>query len=79
MAAPNCAADVKIQLTTVPRQTVQTKDNVSVEVDSVISWHVVSPYRAAYGINNLAVALVERARKCYSPFRCSLPQQLWEV
>ncbi|RSH88119.1 uncharacterized protein EHS24_000646 [Apiotrichum porosum] len=54
--------DVKIQLTTVPRQTVQTKDNVSVEVDSVISWHVVSPYRAAYGINNLAVALVERAQ-----------------
>ena len=25
--------DVKIQLTSVPRQTVQTKDNVSVEVD----------------------------------------------
>lgn len=32
-------ADVKIQLTSVPRQTVQTKDNVSVEVDSVICWH----------------------------------------
>lgn len=54
--------DVKIQLTTVPRQTVQTKDNVSVEIDSVISWHVVSPYRAAFGINNLAGALVERAQ-----------------
>ncbi|TXT06063.1 hypothetical protein VHUM_03536 [Vanrija humicola] len=54
--------DVKIQLTTVPRQTVQTKDNVSVEVDSVISWHVVSPYRAAFGINNLSYALVERAQ-----------------
>lgn len=45
-----------------PRQTVQTKDNVSVEIDSVISWHVVSPYRAAFGINNLAGALVERAQ-----------------
>jgi erythrocyte band 7 integral membrane protein len=31
--------DVKIQLTGVPRQMVQTKDNVSVDVDSVICWH----------------------------------------
>ncbi|EKD02890.1 stomatin-like protein [Trichosporon asahii var. asahii CBS 8904] len=54
--------DVKIQLTTVPPQTVQTKDNVSVIVDSVISWHIVSPYRAAFGINNLTMALVERAQ-----------------
>lgn len=49
-------------LTRSPRQNVQTKDNVSVEVDSVISWHVVSPYRAAFGINNLSYALVERAQ-----------------
>ncbi|RSH89456.1 hypothetical protein EHS25_002005 [Saitozyma podzolica] len=54
--------DVKIQLTPVPRQTVQTKDNVSVEVDSVICWHVVSPYRAAFGINDVRIALVERAQ-----------------
>ncbi|ORY27377.1 hypothetical protein BCR39DRAFT_538563 [Naematelia encephala] len=54
--------DVKIQLTQVPRQTVQTKDNVSVEVDSVICWHVISPYRAAFGINDVARALVERAQ-----------------
>ncbi|OCF33151.1 stomatin family protein [Kwoniella heveanensis BCC8398] len=54
--------DVKIQLTSVPRQTVQTKDNVSVEIDSVICWHVVSPYRAAFGINDVRTALVERAQ-----------------
>ncbi|RXK36669.1 stomatin family protein [Tremella mesenterica] len=54
--------DVKIQLTSVPRQTVQTKDNVSVDVDSVICWHVVSPYRAAFGINDVRWALVERAQ-----------------
>lgn len=54
--------DVKIQLTSVPRQTVQTKDNVSVEVDSVICWHVVSPFRAAFGINDVRMALVERAQ-----------------
>ena len=55
-------SDVKIQLTTVPRQTVQTKDNVSVEIDSVICWHVVSPYRAAFGINNVTTALMERSQ-----------------
>ncbi|WVR03279.1 hypothetical protein IAU60_000270 [Kwoniella sp. DSM 27419] len=54
--------DVKIQLTSVPRQMVQTKDNVSVDVDSVICWHVVSPYRAAFGINDVRTALVERAQ-----------------
>ncbi|WVQ93925.1 hypothetical protein IAU59_001003 [Kwoniella sp. CBS 9459] len=54
--------DVKIQLTSVPRQTVQTKDNVSVEIDSVVCWHVVSPYRAAFGINDVRTALVERAQ-----------------
>ncbi|ODO09100.1 hypothetical protein I350_02700 [Cryptococcus amylolentus CBS 6273] len=54
--------DVKIQLTGVPRQTVQTKDNVSVDVDSVICWHVISPYRAAYGISDVRSALVERAQ-----------------
>ncbi|KAJ9098769.1 hypothetical protein QFC21_004417 [Naganishia friedmannii] len=52
--------DVKIQLSTVPRQMVMTKDNV--DIDSVICWHVVSPYRAAYGINNVSNALVERAQ-----------------
>lgn len=41
---------------------VQTKDNVSVDVDSVICWHVISPYRAAFGINDVRTALVERAR-----------------
>jgi hypothetical protein len=35
-----------------------------VDIDSVICWHVVSPYRAAYGINNVSNALVERAREC---------------
>jgi len=54
--------DVKIQLTGVPRQMVQTKDNVSVDVDSVICWHVISPYRAAFGINDVRTALVERAQ-----------------
>ncbi|KAL7420316.1 hypothetical protein Q5752_005285 [Cryptotrichosporon argae] len=54
--------DVKIQLTNVPRQQVQTKDNVSVEIDSVICWHVISPHKAAFGIENVRLALMERAQ-----------------
>jgi erythrocyte band 7 integral membrane protein len=34
-----------------------------VDVDSVICWHVVSPYRAAFGIADVRTALVERARE----------------
>ena len=47
---------------------VQTKDNVSVDVDSVICWHVISPYRAAFGINDVRTALVERARTSPAQF-----------
>jgi erythrocyte band 7 integral membrane protein len=45
--------DVKIQLITVPQQRVTTKDNVSLELDSVIYWHVSNPYRAAFGIQDV--------------------------
>ena len=45
--------DVKIQLITVPQQKVTTKDNVSLELDSVIYWHVSNPYRAAFGIQDV--------------------------
>ncbi|KAJ9091091.1 hypothetical protein QFC19_009265 [Naganishia cerealis] len=34
----------------------------TVDIDSVICWHVVSPYRAAYGISNVSNALIERAQ-----------------
>jgi len=54
--------DVKIQITAVPRQTVMTKDNVNVQIDSVIYWHVTNPYKAAFGITDVRMALVERAQ-----------------
>ncbi|PWN86473.1 hypothetical protein FA10DRAFT_304948 [Acaromyces ingoldii] len=54
--------DVKIQLIIVPQQRVTTRDNVSIEVDSVIYWHVSNPYRAAYGIQDIHRSLVERAQ-----------------
>lgn len=54
--------DIKIQLVSVPRQNCVTKDNVSVEIEAVISWHVVQPYRAAFGVADVRNALVERAQ-----------------
>ncbi|KAH9049107.1 hypothetical protein EDB84DRAFT_1657678 [Lactarius hengduanensis] len=53
--------DVKIQIMPIGRQTVITRDNVNVEIDSVIYFHIVNPYRAAFGIVDLRQALVERS------------------
>lgn len=41
---------------------VMTKDNVNVEIDSVICWKITSPYRATFGILDVQSALVERAQ-----------------
>ncbi|KAI0846477.1 stomatin-like protein [Daldinia vernicosa] len=54
--------DVKIQIVEVPKQTCMTKDNVNVELTSVIYYHVTSPHKAAFGITNLRQALVERTQ-----------------
>ncbi|KAG9015398.1 hypothetical protein FRB94_000002 [Tulasnella sp. JGI-2019a] len=54
--------DVKIQIITIGRQTVITRDNVNVEIDSVIYFQIVNPYRAAFGITDLRQALIERAQ-----------------
>ncbi|KAJ8660062.1 hypothetical protein O0I10_004290 [Lichtheimia ornata] len=54
--------DMTIQITEVPKQEVMTRDNVSLGLESVLYWRVVAPYEAEYGIANVLVALVERAR-----------------
>ncbi|KAN0063905.1 hypothetical protein ACQY0O_003511 [Thecaphora frezii] len=54
--------DVKIMHAVIPRISVTTVDNVSVDLDSVIFWHVFNPYRAAYGISDVRDALIERAQ-----------------
>ncbi|KAF8179588.1 stomatin family protein [Mycena galopus ATCC 62051] len=54
--------DVKIQIIPIGRQTVITRDNVNVEIDSVIYYQINNPYRSAFGINNLRQALTERAQ-----------------
>ncbi|VDC04116.1 unnamed protein product [Peniophora sp. CBMAI 1063] len=54
--------DVKIQISSIGRQTVITRDNVNVDIDSVIYYQIVNPYRAAFGISDLRQALIERAQ-----------------
>jgi regulator of protease activity HflC (stomatin/prohibitin superfamily) len=54
--------DVRIQITPIGRQTVITRDNVNVEIDSVIYFQICNPYRAAFGITDLRQALTERAQ-----------------
>ncbi|KAG6919757.1 hypothetical protein DXG01_001591 [Tephrocybe rancida] len=54
--------DVKIQISPIGRQTVITRDNVNVEIDSVIYFQICNPYRAAFGITDLRQALIERAQ-----------------
>lgn len=54
--------DVKIQIVSIGRQTVITRDNVNVDIDSVIYFQITNPYRAAFGITDLRQALVERAQ-----------------
>jgi len=54
--------DVKIQIVEVPRQVCMTKDNVTLNLTSVIYYHIVSPHKAAFGISNIRQALIERTQ-----------------
>ncbi|CEL63913.1 Putative band 7 family protein R614 OS=Acanthamoeba polyphaga mimivirus GN=MIMI_R614 PE=3 SV=1 [Rhizoctonia solani AG-1 IB] len=54
--------DVKIQIASIGRQTVITRDNVNVEIESVIYYQITHPYRAAFGIADLRQALIERSQ-----------------
>ncbi|MDA2637408.1 SPFH/Band 7/PHB domain protein [Bacillus cereus] len=44
--------DLRIQQTNVPPQKVITKDNVQVEIDTIIFYQIVEPELATYGISN---------------------------
>ncbi|KAF7558844.1 hypothetical protein G7046_g5303 [Stylonectria norvegica] len=54
--------DVKIQTTEVPEQICMTKDNVTLRLTSVIYYHIIAPHKAAFGINNVRQALMERTQ-----------------
>eukprot|EP01022_Parablepharisma_sp_SALTPOND_P024141 TRINITY_DN530_c0_g1_i1.p1 TRINITY_DN530_c0_g1~~TRINITY_DN530_c0_g1_i1.p1 ORF type:complete len:338 (-),score=19.52 TRINITY_DN530_c0_g1_i1:63-1076(-) len=52
--------DIKIKISDVPRQMVMTKDNVSVDIDSVVYWHIMDPFVAMFHVQNVSSALMER-------------------
>jgi regulator of protease activity HflC (stomatin/prohibitin superfamily) len=54
--------DVKIQIVEVPKQVCMTKDNVTLQLTSVIYYHIISPHKAAFGITNVRQALIERTQ-----------------
>ncbi|KAL9935890.1 hypothetical protein V8E36_005467 [Tilletia maclaganii] len=54
--------DVKITLISIPRQVVLTADNLSIEVDSSLCYHISNPLRATFSVANVHQALSERAQ-----------------
>jgi erythrocyte band 7 integral membrane protein len=53
--------DIKIQIQGIPTQNLMTRDNVSVAIDSVLYYHIINPFKAAFGISSVSTALTERA------------------
>lgn len=49
-----------MQIIDIPRQSIMTKDNVTVRIDSVLYWHIVDPYQATYAVSDVQKALTER-------------------
>ncbi len=46
----------------IPRQICLTKDNVSIDIDSVLYWEIIDPYTAVYLISGVEKALIERTQ-----------------
>jgi erythrocyte band 7 integral membrane protein len=58
----NCKiVNVRIQFLDLPRQSVITKDNVSVNIDSILFYHVVDPFSSHFKIDNVIQSLNEKA------------------
>lgn len=54
--------NMKIQVVDIPAQVITTKDNVSVIIDSILYWHIQDPYSAAFLVNDVRQALIERTQ-----------------
>ncbi|KAJ2018045.1 hypothetical protein GGI03_005924 [Coemansia sp. RSA 2337] len=54
--------DTKIQIAALGKLPIVTKDNVSVEIEAVLYWHIIDPYLAIYGVSDVKQALTERTQ-----------------
>lgn len=52
--------DIKLQITDVPRQIVTTKDNVVINIDSVVYWRVLDPFVVKFHVADINSALMQR-------------------
>eukprot|EP00834_Sanchytrium_tribonematis_P001562 NODE_39_length_35218_cov_0.479655.p25 type:complete len:236 gc:universal NODE_39_length_35218_cov_0.479655:6525-7232(+) len=56
------AIDIRVKVEEIPKQYVMTRDNVGINVDSVLYWQVTDPYVAAFLIRDVRLALIERTQ-----------------
>ncbi|SAL98197.1 hypothetical protein [Absidia glauca] len=54
--------DTRTQVDQIPRQVIMTKDNVNVQIDSVLYWSIVDPYQSEFGVSHVHHALIERTQ-----------------
>ena len=54
--------NVQLQISPLPQQQVLTRDNVKIQIESVLSWSVKNPYRATFLVQDVRLALIERAQ-----------------
>ncbi|KAI8092704.1 stomatin family protein [Halteromyces radiatus] len=54
--------DIRVQVDQIPKQIIMTKDNVNVQIDSVLYWSIVDPYQSAFGVSDVHRALIERTQ-----------------
>ncbi|KAF9434463.1 hypothetical protein BGZ76_007985 [Entomortierella beljakovae] len=54
--------DIKIQIADIPQQVIMTKDNVNVQIDSVLYWHIINPSQSVFGVSDVRSALIERTQ-----------------
>ncbi|KAI8806748.1 hypothetical protein BJ742DRAFT_815157 [Cladochytrium replicatum] len=54
--------DIKIILSDIPSQSVMTKDNCNIQIDSVVYWHIIDPVTATFDVQDVQRALVERTQ-----------------
>lgn len=53
---------VRIRVMEIPQQVSMTKDNVNITLSSVIYYHVTSPHKAFFGVDDVTLALQERTQ-----------------
>ncbi|CAN6659479.1 hypothetical protein TRVA0_031S01354 [Trichomonascus vanleenenianus] len=54
--------EIRMQVMDIPRQTCMTKDNVNIELSSVMYYHIVKPHSAVFGVDDLGRALRDRTQ-----------------